>query len=93
MRTMLQINGLLRQGKSKKLYATDDSDLAVMYFKDEAIAYRGLKRGRIMGKGEVNNAICGTLYRLLEEKGIPTAFVRELDPRQSVVKKVEMLPI
>lgn len=62
---MLQICGLLRQGKSKKIYATDDPDLAVVYFKDEAIAYRGLKRGRIMGKGEVNNAICQTIFKLL----------------------------
>ena len=90
---MVQIRSLLREGKSKRIYETDDPDLAVVYFKDEAIAYRGLKRGRIMGKGEVNNTICQTLFRLLEQNGVPTDFVEPLDPRQSVIKRVEMLPI
>ena len=84
----MQVGSLLREGKSKRIYATDDPDLAVVYFKDEAIAYRGLKRGRIMGKGEVNNAICGTIFKMLEDNGVATHFVRPLDPRQSVIRRV-----
>ena len=90
---MLHTCELIREGKSKRIYATDDPDLAVVYFKDEAMAFHGLKRGRIVGKGEVNNAICRTLFGLLEKEGIETDYVAMLDPRQSVIRRVEMLPI
>lgn len=90
---MIEVRELIREGKSKRLYATADPAQAVLYFKDEAMAFHGLKRGRILGKGEVNNAICRTLFTLLEQHGIRTHFLRTLDSRQSLVKRVEMLPV
>ena len=67
---MPEIGAILREGKGKKVYATEDPDQAIVFFKDEAMAFHGLKRGRIMGKGEVNNAVCAHLYKMLAEKGI-----------------------
>ena len=67
---MPEIRELIREGKGKRVYATDDPDLAVVYFKDEAMAYHGLKRGRILGKGEINNAICQHLFTLLSEQHV-----------------------
>ena len=61
-RQMPEIRELIREGKGKRVYATEDPDLAVVYYKDEARAYHGLKRGRILGKGEINNAICQHLF-------------------------------
>ena len=90
---MLEIGELLKEGKSKRIYATNDPEMAVIYFKDEALAYHGLKRGRILGKGEVNNQVCKHIFTLLEEHGVKTHFVRQLDERQSVVKRLEMIPL
>ena len=59
---MPEIGMILREGKGKKVYATDDPDKAIVYFKDEAMAFHGLKRGRILGKGEVNNSVCEHLF-------------------------------
>ena len=67
---MPEIRELIREGKGKRVYATDDPELAVVYYKDEAMAFHGLKRGRILGKGEVNNAVCEHLFTLLRENGI-----------------------
>ncbi len=89
---MPEIRELLREGKGKRVYATDDPDLAVVYYKDEAMAFHGLKRGRILGKGEVNNAVGEHLFTLLKENGIENHFVRQLDARQSLVLRCEMLP-
>ena len=89
---MPEIRELIREGKGKRVYATDDPDLAVVYYKDEAMAYHGLKRGRILGKGEINNAICEHLFTLLKEQGIENHFVRKLDARQSLVLRCEMMP-
>ena len=86
------IGEILREGKGKKVYATDDPDQAIVYFKDEAMAFHGLKRGRILGKGEVNNAVCEHLFTLLQENGIETHFIRRIDARHSLVKRCEMLP-
>ena len=88
---MPEIRELIREGKGKRVYATEDPDLAVVYYKDEAIAYHGLKRGRILGKGEINNAICEHLFTLLREQGIENHFVRKLDARQSLVLRCEMM--
>ena len=88
---MPEIRELLREGKGKRVYATEDPDLAVVYYKDEAIAYHGLKRGRILGKGEINNAICKHLFTLLKEQGVENHFVRQLDARQSLVLRCEMM--
>lgn len=89
---MPEIRELLREGKGKRVYATDDPDLAVVYYKDEAMAYHGLKRGRILGKGEINNAICEHLFTLLAGQGVRNHFVRQLDARQSLVLRCEMMP-
>jgi phosphoribosylaminoimidazole-succinocarboxamide synthase len=89
---MPEIGMVLRDGKGKKVYATDDPDKAVVYFKDEAMAFHGLKRGRILGKGEVNNAVCEHLFSLLEENGIEHHFIEKIDARHSLVKRCEMLP-
>ena len=89
---MPEIGMVLREGKGKKVYATDDPDKAIVYFKDEAMAFHGLKRGRILGKGEVNNAVCEHLFSLLEENGIENHFIEKIDARHSLVKRCEMLP-
>ncbi len=88
---MPEIKELIREGKGKRVYATDDPELAVVYYKDEAMAFHGLKRGRILGKGEVNNAVCQHLFTLLKENGVENHFVRQLDARQSLVLRCEML--
>lgn len=90
---MMEIRELIREGKSKRIYATNEPDKAVVYFKDEAMAFRGLKRGRIFGKGEVNNAVCRTLFTLLEQHGIKTHYLCPLDGRQSLVRLVQMVPV
>ena len=89
---MPEIGAILREGKGKKIYATDDPDEAIVFFKDEAMAFHGLKRGRILGKGEVNNQVCEHLFSLLEENGIESHFLRRIDARHSLVKRCEMLP-
>lgn len=90
---MVEIGKLLTEGKGKRVYETNDPDTAVVYFKDEALAFRGLKRGRILGKGEVNNAVCAHLYTMLQEHGIRTHFIRTLDARQSLVHRCQIIPI
>ena len=90
---MLQPGELIREGKSKRIYATDDPDTAIEYFKDDAMAYHGLKRGRIWGKGEINNAISQTFFRLLTENGVPNHYIEPLDSRQSLVRRCELVPV
>lgn len=90
---MAEIQGLLVEGKGKRLYKTDIPDQAILYFKDEAKAYHGLKRGRIIGKGEINNAICAHLFTLLRENGVDSHFIQKLDARQSLVNVVEIIPV
>ena len=89
---MPEIGTVLREGKGKKIYATDDPDQAIVFFKDEAMSFHGLKRGRILGKGEVNNQICEHLFSLLAENGIESHFIRRIDARHSLIKSCEMLP-
>ena len=89
---MPEIGAILREGKGKRVYATDDPDKAIVFFKDEAMAFHGLKRGRILGKGEVNNAICEHLFCLLAENGIESHFIEHIDARHSLVKRCEMIP-
>ncbi len=89
----MKIGGLIREGKGKKIFQTDDPHLLVVHFKDEAMAFHGLKRGRIVGKGEINNEICCHLFTLLSGQGIPNHFVSKLDARQSVIKRVEIVPV
>lgn len=90
---MAEVGELLTEGKGKRVYATEDPETAIVYFKDEAMAFHGLKRGRILGKGEVNNAVCRHIYELLEREGVKTHFLRQLDGRQSLVRRVEIIPV
>lgn len=83
----------LYEGKAKKVFATDDENLVIVSYKDDATALDGLKKGTIAGKGAINNRMSNYIMRLLEKKGIPTHFVEELSDRETVVKKVSILPL
>ena len=89
---MSNITNMIAEGRGKRLYATDNPDEAVIYYRDETFAFHGLKRGRIIGKGEINNLICEYLFSLFTEKGIPNHFIRRIDNRCSLVKRVEIIP-
>ena len=89
---MPEIGAVLREGKGKKIYTTDNPDEAIVFFKDEAMSFHGLKRGRILGKGEVNNQVCEHLFTLLAENGIESHFIRRIDARHSLIRRCEMLP-
>ncbi len=81
------------EGKAKKLYETNDPDLVIQEFKDDATAFDATKRGTILQKGIVNNKISKTIFELLEKEGIPTHFVELLNDRDMLVKKVEIIPV
>ncbi|WP_425754881.1 phosphoribosylaminoimidazolesuccinocarboxamide synthase [Ihubacter sp. rT4E-8] len=83
----------LYEGKAKKVYATTDKNLCIVSYKDDATAFNGLKKGTITGKGAINNRVTNFLMKMLEEKGIPTHFVEELNERETVVKKVSIIPL
>ena len=84
---------LLYEGKAKKVYSTADPELYIVEYKDDATAFNGLKKGSITGKGVVNNRMSDFMFRLLEEKGIHTHYVEELNDRETVVKKVKIVPL
>ena len=84
---------LLYEGKAKKVYKTDDEDLLIVSYKDDATALDGLKKGTITGKGAINNRMSNYLMRLLEKNGVHTHFVKELSDRDTVVKKVSIVPL
>ena len=81
------------EGKAKKVFATDDPNLCIVSYKDDATAFNGLKKGTISGKGAINNRVTNHLMGLLEKEGIPTHFVEELSERETVVKKVSIVPL
>ena len=83
----------LYEGKAKKVYATDDENLVIVSYKDDATAFDGLKKGTIAGKGVVNNKMSNRLMQLLEQNGVPTHFVEELSDRDTLVKKVEIVKL
>ncbi len=83
----------LYEGKAKKVFATNDPDLVIVSYKDDATALDGLKKGTISGKGVINNKMSNYLCRLLEKHGVPTHFVEELNDRETVVKKVSIVPL
>ena len=83
----------LYEGKAKRVYGTTDPELVIVSYKDDATALDGLKKGTIAGKGVVNNRMSNYLCRLLEKNGIPTHFVEELNDRETVVKKVSIVPL
>ncbi|TQI65608.1 phosphoribosylaminoimidazole-succinocarboxamide synthase [Clostridium sp. KNHs216] len=84
---------LLYEGKAKKVYATDDKDYCIVDYKDDATAFNGQKKGTIVGKGVVNNKMSNYLFQLLEKHGIKTHFVKELSDRETLVKKVKIVPL
>ena len=83
----------LYEGKAKKVFATDDPELYIVSYKDDATALDGLKKGTIAGKGAVNNRMSNRLMQILEKIGIPTHFVKELSDRETLVKKVSIVPL
>ena len=83
----------LYEGKAKKVFATDDANLVIVDYKDDATAGDGAKKGTIRGKGVVNNRLSNNLMKMLEEKGVPTHFVEELSDRETLVKKVQIVPL
>ncbi len=84
---------LLYEGKAKKVFATDDPTLLIVEYKDDATAFNGVKKGTIEGKGVINNRMSNYLMRYLERSDIPTHFVRELSERETLVKKVTIIPL
>jgi phosphoribosylaminoimidazole-succinocarboxamide synthase len=83
----------LYEGKAKKVYMTDDPELLIVSYKDDATAFNGLKKGTIAGKGVINNRMSNLLMQLLEKAGVPTHFVRELSERETLVKRVSIVPL
>ena len=84
---------LLFVGKAKKVYTTENPDVLIVDYKDDATAFNGVKKGTIVGKGVVNNRMTNHIFKMLEEKGIPTHFIEELSDRETAVKKVEIVPL
>lgn len=83
----------LYEGKAKRVFKTDDENLLIVSYKDDATAFNGLKKGTITGKGVINNQMSNLLMQYLEKKGIPTHFVKELNPRETLVRKVSIVPL
>lgn len=83
----------LYEGKAKKVYSTENPDYVIVSYKDDATAFNGLKKGTIVGKGVINNKMSNMMMKMLEGKGIPTQLVEQIDDRNTVVKKVEIVPL
>ena len=83
----------LYEGKAKKVFATEDDNYVIVSYKDDATAFDGTKRGTIAGKGVVNNRMSNFLMQILEKEGVPTHYVEELNDRETVVKKVSIVPL
>ena len=83
----------LYEGKAKKVFATDDPEVVLVSYKDDATAFNGQKKGTILGKGAINNRVTNHLMRLLEQHGVPTHLVRELSERETLVRRVSIVPL
>ena len=83
----------LYEGKAKKVYLTDDPDVLIVDYKDDATAFNGEKKGTIVGKGAINNRMSNYLFKQLEKEGIPTHLIEELSDRETAVKKVSIVPL
>ena len=81
------------EGKAKKVFATDDENYCIVSYKDDATANNGLKKGTILGKGVINNRVTNHLMKLVESKGVPTHLVEEINDRETIVKKVSIVPL
>ena len=84
---------LLYEGKAKKVYTTEDPDVLIVDYKDDATAFDGQKKGTIVGKGAINNRMTNHIFKLFEKDGIPTHYIEELSDRETAVKKVEIIPL
>lgn len=84
---------LLYEGKAKKVFKTENEDVLIVDYKDDATALNGLKKGTIVGKGAINNRMTNHIFRLLEAEGVPTHFIEELSDRETAVKRVEIVPL
>ena len=89
----MEKTNLLYEGKAKKVYETTDPGMLIVDYKDDATAFNGLKKGTIQGKGAINNRVTNHLMKLLEKNGVPTHFVEEISPRQTVVRRVKIVPL
>ena len=84
---------MLYEGKAKKIYATDKADEVIVYYKDDATAFNGEKKGQIEDKGVMNNAITSVIFEMLEKAGVKTHFIEKLNDREQLCKKVEIVPL
>lgn len=84
---------MLYEGKAKKVYATDNADVVLVSYKDDATAFNGLKKGTITGKGVINNKVTNYMMKQLEKEGVPTHLIEELSDRDTLVKKVSIVPL
>lgn len=91
--TAIQKTTQLYEGKAKKVFLTTDIDTVLVSYKDDATAFNGLKKGQIAGKGIINNKCSNQMFKFLETKGIPTHFVQEISDTETLVKKVQIVPI
>ena len=83
----------LYEGKAKKVFETENPEILIVSYKDDATAFNGLKKGTILGKGSINNRVTNHLMRMLEKNGIPTHLVEELNDRETAVKRVKIVPL
>lgn len=83
----------LYEGKAKQIYATDDPDKVIVYYKDDATAFNAQKKGSVESKGEMNNKITTLIFKYLQEKGVPTHYIDTLNNREQLVKKVNIIPL
>ncbi|MBQ6181780.1 MAG: phosphoribosylaminoimidazolesuccinocarboxamide synthase [Ruminococcus sp.] len=83
----------LYEGKAKKVYATNDPNLVIVDYKDDATAFNGEKKGTISGKGVINNRMTNFMFKMLEKEGVPTHLVEEISDRETIVKKVSIVPL
>ena len=89
----MEIKEMLYEGKAKQVFATDDPEVVMVHYKDDATAFNGLKKGTITGKGVINNQVTNFMMQKLEQAGVPTHFVQELNERDTLVKKVRIVPL
>ena len=89
----MQKTEMLYEGKAKKVYATENPELYIVSYKDDATAFNGLKKGTIAGKGVINNRVTNYMMKMLEENGVPTHFVEEISANETVVRKVSIVPL
>ena len=84
---------LLYEGKAKKVFTTEDPEVVIVDYKDDATAFTGAKKGTIVGKGAINNRMSNHIFKMIEKEGVPTHLVEELSDRETAVKKVEIVPL